>query len=184
MHEPGAFRSLFCSLPRPTSAKRLLQYLISAAATKVSDSCLICHGSPKTAPPEIVDIYGTNSGYGWQSGSIIGASLVGVPIADLNTAVLERFGIVLATITVLFAIVLLVLTRVVQKEIIHPIKEITKTAKDVSLGRSNQPFASERSDEIGELTRSFELMRRSVNIAAKKITKMSEEKKLRDKNQQ
>ncbi|MCG7866647.1 MAG: hypothetical protein B6D70_10960 [gamma proteobacterium symbiont of Stewartia floridana] len=150
------------------------QYLISAAATKVSDGCLICHGSAKTAPQEIVERYGTSSGYGWQSGTIIGASLVGVPLADLNSAVLKRFLIVIASITVLFAIVLLVLNRVVQQKIIQPIQEITEIAKEVSLGRSNQPFYSERDDEIGALTRSFELMRRSVNIAAKKISKLSQ----------
>ena len=153
------------------------QYLISAAATKVSDGCLICHGSAKTAPKEIVERYGTSSGYGWQSGAIIGASLVGVPLADLNSAVLKRFLIVIGSITVLFAIVLLVLNRVVQHKIIQPIQEITETAKEVSHGRSNQPFYSERDDEIGALTRSFELMRRSVNIAAKKISKLSQDKK-------
>jgi HAMP domain-containing protein len=153
------------------------QYLISAAATKVSPGCLICHGSAKTAPKEIVDRYGSTTGYGWKSGTIIGASLVGVPLADVNTAVLERFLMVSASITGLFAIVLLVLNRVVQHKIIQPIQEITETAKEVSLGRSNQPFYSERNDEIGALTRSFELMRRSVNIAAKKISKLSLNKK-------
>jgi HAMP domain-containing protein len=153
------------------------QYLISAAPTKVKDGCLVCHGSAKTAPKEIVEQYGTNSGYGWQSGSTIGASLVGVPLADLNSAVVKRFLLVTLSITVLFAIVLLVLNRVVQRKIIQPIREITLTAKEVSLGRTSQPFVSERNDEIGALSRSFELMRRSINIATKKIGKLSQSSK-------
>jgi HAMP domain-containing protein len=47
----------------------------------------------------------------------------------------------------------------------------------VSLGRTSQPFVSERNDEIGALSRSFELMRRSINIATKKIGKLSQSSK-------
>jgi hypothetical protein len=64
------------------------EYLISAAAAKVKDGCLICHGSPKTAPKAIVEKYGTTSGYGWESGEIIGASLVGVPLDHFNSVLI------------------------------------------------------------------------------------------------
>ncbi|MES9834068.1 MAG: DUF3365 domain-containing protein [Candidatus Thiodiazotropha sp. DIVDIV] len=147
------------------------KYLISAAVSKVKDGCLICHGDPETAPVEITDKYGKSSGFGWETGTTIGASLVGVPIANLNIEVLKRSVIVIGIITVLFAIVLLVLNRVVEKTIIQPILEITDTAKAVSLGRSNQPLVSDRDDEIGALTRAFELMRRSINIASKHLAK-------------
>jgi methyl-accepting chemotaxis protein len=153
------------------------KYLISAAAAKVKDGCLICHGSPKTAPKEIVELYGTTSGYGWQSGEVIGASLVGVPVADLNSALIKRFGIIVGSITLLFTIVLMVLNKVVKNKIILPIQEVTETATHVSHGRSNRPFYSERNDEIGALIRSFELMRRSVNIASRRISRLTEKKK-------
>jgi HAMP domain-containing protein len=153
------------------------QYLISAASAKVKEGCLICHGSPETAPSEIVEQYGTTSGYGWVSGEIIGASLVGVPVADLNSELIKRFSIVVGAITLLFAIVLMVLNKVVKSKIIQPIQKVTETATDVSHGRSNHPFYSERNDEIGALIRSFELMRRSVNIASKKIIRLAEKKK-------
>jgi len=146
-------------------------YLISAAVSKVHDSCLICHGDPATAPKEITAKYGTTSGFGWESGAAIGASLVGVPVANLNAAVFKRSAIVVGIITVLFATVLLVLNRVVVKSIIEPILEITSSAKEVSLGRSNRPLFSDRDDEIGALTRAFELMRRSINIATKQLAK-------------
>ncbi len=146
-------------------------YLISAAVSKVRDSCLICHGDPAMAPKEITEKYGTTSGFGWKSGAVIGASLVGVPVANLNAAVFKRSAIVVGIITVLFATVLLVLNRVVEKSIIEPILEITSSAKEVSLGRSNRPLISDRDDEIGALTRAFELMRRSINIATKQLAK-------------
>lgn len=148
-------------------------YLMSAVPTKVHDDCLMCHGDPAAAPADITAKYGTTSGFGWQSGSIIGATIVGVPIADLNTAVMVRSGIVIGIITILFAGVLIVLNRVVQGNIIQPILGITEAARAVSLGRSNAPLVSDREDEIGALTRAFELMRRSITIATDQIARLS-----------
>jgi HAMP domain-containing protein len=152
-------------------------YLISAVPTKVHDDCLICHGDPAAAPKEITVKYGTTNGFHWKSGAIIGASLVGVPVADLNSAVLKRSGIVIGIITILFGGVLIVLNRVVQNHIIQPIMEITDAAKAISLGRSNAPLASDRDDEIGALTRAFELMRRSINIATDQIARLNKARK-------
>jgi HAMP domain-containing protein len=152
-------------------AVRNRNYLISAAPTKVHDDCLLCHGDPDHAPAEIVAKYGKSSGFGWKSGEIVGATLVGVPVADVNTAVMKRAGIVIGIITALFAGVLIVLNRVVQRNIIQPVQQITAAAEAVSLGRSNEPLSSDRHDEIGALTRAFELMRRSINIATSQLAR-------------
>jgi len=177
----GMEKDVLEALRRDGNAKGVIQqgtirgktYLMSAVPTKVRDDCLMCHGDPATAPADITAKYGTTSGFGWQSGSIIGATLVGVPIADLNTAVLVRSGIVIGVITILFAGVLIVLNRVVQGNIIQPILSITEAAQAVSLGRSNAPLVSDREDEIGALTRAFELMRRSIAIATDQIARLS-----------
>jgi HAMP domain-containing protein len=147
-------------------------YLISAAPTKVHDDCLLCHGNPDQAPAEIVAKYGKSSGFGWKSGEIIGASLVGVPVADVNAAVIRRAGIVIGIITALFAGVLVVLNRVVHRNIIQPVQQITAAAEAISLGRSNEALTSDRHDEIGALTRAFELMRRSINIATSQLARV------------
>jgi methyl-accepting chemotaxis protein len=152
-------------------------YLISAVPTKVHDDCLMCHGDPSAAPKEVTAKYGTTSGFGWKPGEVIGATLVGVPVADLNSAVLKRSGIVVGIITVLFAGVLIVLNRLVQNNIIQPILRITVAAKAISLGRSNEPLVSDRDDEIGALTRAFELMRRSINIATDQIVRLNKARK-------
>src|SRR5262249_49298846 len=62
-------------------------YLISAAPTKAENSCMLCHGDPAAAPESITAKYGTSSGFHWKDGEIIGASLVGVPLANTNTIV-------------------------------------------------------------------------------------------------
>jgi sigma-B regulation protein RsbU (phosphoserine phosphatase) len=66
-----------------------------------------------------------------------------------------------------------VLNRVVENNIIKPILRITEAAKAISLGRSNEPLVSNRNDEIGALTRAFELMRRSINIATEQIARLN-----------
>ncbi len=49
----------------------------------VERRCLQCHHSPQTAPPELVARYGTQTGYGWKEGEVVGALLVYAPTEDL-----------------------------------------------------------------------------------------------------
>ena len=44
-----------------------------------SESCLGCHGPADKAPPEIVKLYGTGNGFGWQLNDVAGAQIVSVP---------------------------------------------------------------------------------------------------------
>jgi hypothetical protein len=44
-----------------------------------SESCLSCHGPTNKAPPEIVKLYGTGNGFGWQLNDVAGAQIVSVP---------------------------------------------------------------------------------------------------------
>jgi hypothetical protein len=44
-----------------------------------SDSCLVCHGRAENAPPELVKLYGSGNGFGWQFNDVIGARIVSIP---------------------------------------------------------------------------------------------------------
>lgn len=44
------------------------------------EPCLVCHGTPKRAPPSMLAIYGPNHGFGWRANEIIGAQIVSVPM--------------------------------------------------------------------------------------------------------
>ena len=145
------------------------EYLVSAAPATAKESCMICHGNPSEAPAEITETYGVNSGFGWKAGSVVGASLVGVPLGDVNSIVLKRGLIIISILTVLFGLVLIVVNYLVRRVIIQPVLEITSTAKDVSHGQLDQSFDSNNNNEIGELAQSFELMRRSLLMAMKRL---------------
>ena len=78
---------------------------------------------------------------------------------------------VVITLSLLFALVLVLVNLLVRRSIINPLSAITTHAYAVSHGNFDAVFDKEnlRDDEIGELAISFELMRRSMLLAAKRL---------------
>jgi tRNA A-37 threonylcarbamoyl transferase component Bud32 len=52
----------------------------------VQPACLACHGSPETAPIELVKRYGSRDGFDWKEGDV-NAVVVSVPTADLEAEI-------------------------------------------------------------------------------------------------
>lgn len=56
--------------------------LFLARPIKVTNvSCLECHSTPDKAPPAMIQLYGSDNGFGWKMDEIIGAQIVSVPMA-------------------------------------------------------------------------------------------------------
>jgi HAMP domain-containing protein len=144
-------------------------FLISAAPATAREGCLRCHGTAEQAPTQITAKYGGNSGFGYRVGSIVGASVVGVPMANLNELVLTRSLVIVGILTLLFAFIFLFINTLVKRSIIAPILSISEAANSVSRGKLDKSIAMDRDDEIGELAYSFELMRRSLVAIVKKM---------------
>ena len=85
------------------------KYLVSSRPSISRESCLICHGNPADAPKEITDRYGTGSGFNYNVGEVVGASVVGVPINNVNRIVLVRSLIALGIFSGLFWVIFLAL---------------------------------------------------------------------------
>lgn len=143
------------------------QFLVSAAPEVAREGCMRCHGTAAEAPSEIL-AYGGESGFGYQVGSVVGVSAVGVPLADLRLLVAKRSLIAVFLLTLLFAVVFAIINRVVKTSIVRPIVDITENAHAISRGNVDRPIRTERNDEIGDLANSFELMRRSLALAIKR----------------
>lgn len=152
-----------------TGLLRNQNYLISAAPATAKKGCLVCHGTPADAPDQITESYGVDSGFGYKTGDIVGASVVGVPMANLNKLVLQRSLFIVGTLTALFALIFLFINNLVKRSIIAPLLSISEAARSVSRGKINESVSVERDDEIGELAYSFELMRRSLVGIVKKM---------------
>jgi methyl-accepting chemotaxis protein len=145
-------------------------YLVSSAPKISKKGCLRCHGDPAQAPVDVTGSYGSETGYGYQSGEVVGVSVVGVPLDDIQALTIERSLIIIGGITILFALLFIVVNSMVRRLILEPISDITEVAKAVSQGDLNREVGfSKRNDEIAELAMAFELMRRSLITAIKRM---------------
>ena len=146
------------------------QYLVSAAPKVSRKGCLRCHGDPDKAPADVISSFGKSRGYGYGINDVVGVSVVGVPLDDVQALTINRSLMVIVGITVLFALLFVVVNLLVRRLVLVPIVEITKVAKAVSKGDINREvIVAQRGDEIADLASAFELMRRSLLTAMKRL---------------
>ncbi|MCU7929207.1 MAG: DUF3365 domain-containing protein [Candidatus Thiodiazotropha sp. (ex Codakia rugifera)] len=149
-------------------------YLVSSAPKVSKKGCLRCHGEPERAPEDVKATYGTESGFGYRTGDVVGVSVVGVPLEDVQSLTIRHSLMVIGGITFLFTILFVVVNLLVRRLILEPIMEITTVAKAVSHGDViREVNVKDRKDEIADLANAFELMRRSLVAAMKRIKRNS-----------
>jgi HAMP domain-containing protein len=139
-------------------------FLTLARPLKVgSERCLVCHSTPEKAPPTMTALYGTQNGFGWKLGEIVGAQVVSIPLAVPLARAERTFLLFVAALVGTFIVVILIVYLLLSFIVVKPVKEISDMASEVSLGKLNAPELVSRSrDEIGSLAASFNRMRRSL----------------------
>ncbi|MGE5152589.1 MAG: DUF3365 domain-containing protein [Bdellovibrio bacteriovorus] len=145
--------------------------LVNSAPIVSQPGCLQCHGAPDKVHPEITGQYGRASGYNYKDGDVVGLELVGVPIADVNALAMERSLLAIGLLTVLFGLIFVTINLLVRRNLISPILEITDAAQAVAKGDLDRTLDIQRNDEIGELARSVELLRRSFAQVMKRFNR-------------
>jgi len=129
--------------------------------------CLVCHSKPENAPPSMVAMYGPYNGFGWKLGDVIGAQIVSVPMTvpmQRADATFKTFMIVLVGV---FLLVWLLLNVFLHLLVVRPLKRMSQSATQVSLGDLSVPeFDAHGKDEVSSLGRSFNRMYRSLASAA------------------
>ncbi|MCK5896716.1 MAG: DUF3365 domain-containing protein [Cocleimonas sp.] len=144
------------------------KFLLSSTPSTSKATCNTCHSTPENAPEKIVSMYGSDSGYGYKIGDIVGASFVGVPLEDINMIALKRGLTLLGILTLLFTISLIIINRLVKNKILTPLNEISEATKALSKGALDKSVEMKTNDEIGELAHSIELLRKSLNAMIKR----------------
>jgi len=139
-------------------------FLTLARPLKVgSERCLVCHSTADKAPPTMTALYGTQNGFGWKLGEIVGAQVVSIPLAVPLARAQRTFLLFVAALAGTFIVVILLVYLLLSFIVVKPVNEISDMASEVSLGKLNAPELVSRSqDEIGSLAASFTRMRRSV----------------------
>jgi len=156
-----------------TITRKGQSYYFFAKPIKInSPNCLRCHGDPATAPPEQIDMYGTEHGYNWKLGDIASAYIVYVPlqqaIAQAKKSALNLVGIGAGAILVM----MLVLWIFFSMYVIKPITMLEQRATEISLGKNlAEPIATPSNDEIGSLGRSVDRLRISVEKMLQRFKK-------------
>jgi protein-histidine pros-kinase len=144
--------------------------LYLARPIRARPECLSCHGLASAAPAALITRYGRDNGFGWQANEVIGAQIVSVPFADAVEGARRLFSGVTLVIVVVLLTLLAIVNVTVYWGVVHPLRQMTRHADEVSLGRAAGPaFATGRNDEIGALGEAFERMRKSLDKAMKLI---------------
>lgn len=126
-------------------------------------ACMECHSTAAAAPASMIALYGSQNGFGWKPGEIIGAQVVSVPMSASAVRaehIRQLFIIPFAAFLVLLFISVNILLNFV---VIRPIERIAKTAEAISMGQMDTPeYHYAGKDQIGRLAASFNRMHRSL----------------------
>lgn len=136
---------------------KTLRYLLPMVADQ---SCLACHGSYESAPHYIQAMFPKGHfSYGYKVGDLIGAVSVAVPMDGLYRQIRHNLkrdmmydGLVIAVFIVLTGWILF-------RTVIAPVKAVASKISEVArTGNFSQRITSSRSDEIGELISSYNVL--------------------------
>ena len=151
------------------------QFLVLARPLKIgSQACLTCHSTPEAAPPTMVALYGSQNGFGWKLGEIVGAQMVSIPLGvPLARAYQALFWFLLA-LAGTFLVIIIIVDLLLRALVVKPVAEISEMANKVSMGQLDTPeYVRNSNDEIGSLSQSFNRMRRSLQNAMKMLEEQS-----------
>ncbi|MCO6440172.1 MAG: DUF3365 domain-containing protein [Nitrococcus mobilis] len=133
-------------------------------------ACLTCHGAPSTAPPTMIDSYGSANGFGWKQGEVVGAQIVTVPMSVPLERAKNTFFVFIGALVVVFLLVAILLNIMLEFVIIRPVKVMSRKASEISMGALNvAELEVSGKDEIAQLGRSFNRMHRSLANAVKML---------------
>lgn len=144
------------------TAKGPVLYLAHPIQIKQS-GCLGCHTTPEKSPPQIVAKYGPENGYGWKLKEIIGAQIVTVPLSVPVENANRMFITFMTTITAVFVLVFILINLMLNSLIISRVGVMANIADEISKGNFEMgEFDEQGSDEVAQLSVSFNRMRRSL----------------------
>ena len=138
-----------------------------ARPIRVSDQkCLACHSTHQAAPKSLVATYGSENGFSWKLGEVVGAQIVSVPIGAIYKAKHDSLGLVSSLNLATYAVTSVVLLAFISRAIVRPMREISSRAFEASIHPDRVEFSEKhRADEIGRIAQSIERMKQSLLIA-------------------
>jgi len=129
-------------------------------------TCLTCHSTTDAAPETMIKLYGTANGFGWQLDEVVGSQIVSVPLSVPLAKAQKEFMIFMASLIAIFITIFIVINIMLNRLVLKRIREMAHVSDEVSTGHLEVPdFSVDGKDEIADLSRSFNRMRRSLEKA-------------------
>ena len=167
---------LFRNNPETTeiSGERLTpmgKSLYYARPIRISNkNCLTCHSTPDAAPETMIKLYGSANGFGWQHDEVVGSQIVSIPLSVPLTKARKEFMIFMVSLVAIFAAIFIAINLMLNQFVLKRIREMAHVSDEVSTGHMEVPeFRVSGKDEIADLSRSFNRMRRSLEKAMKML---------------
>jgi protein-histidine pros-kinase len=129
-------------------------------------NCLTCHSTVDAAPETMVKLYGTSNGFGWELGEVVGTQVVSVPLSVPLAKARQEFAIFMVSLIAIFVAIFVVINIMLNQIVVRRVREMAHVADDISTGHMEvEEFRVKGEDEIADLSRSFNRMRRSLEKA-------------------
>ena len=126
----------------------------------------------------MVKIYGDKGGFGWKQDEIVGTQMVVVPYKLPAELAQKTFYSFLGSLTILFLVLFILINVMIRELVLKPVILMTNIADDVSKGNiQGEELQMEGKDEMADLSRSFNRMRRSVIKIVQLLKKMQAKNK-------
>lgn len=93
------------------------QYVYRAMPiAKSKDSCMLCHSTPDIAPKALIELYGSEGGFGEQIGDVRAMISLKIPISELLKSENERFFILSIIIFMVFVVLYIFIVLILRKD--------------------------------------------------------------------
>ncbi|MEL6929861.1 MAG: DUF3365 domain-containing protein, partial [Cyanobacteria bacterium J06600_6] len=146
-------------------------YYISRPLSVNDQTCLQCHSIPKLAPPKMLELYGDEHGFNWELNQLTTAQTIYIPATSIALDVRQGMIKFMPIFTGIFAVVILLVNRLLQHTVIKPINQLTKAAHQLSDNKFDikqywqlnyLESLIKRGDESGKLTKAFLMMAEKI----------------------
>jgi protein-histidine pros-kinase len=133
-------------------------------------NCLTCHSTVEEAPETMVKLYSGNNGFGWQLDEVVGSQIVSVPLSIPLAKARQEFMIFMGSLVAIFLLIFIVINIMLNRLIISRVRDMAHISDEISTGHADVPaFSDKGKDEISDLNKSFNRMRRSLEKAMKML---------------
>lgn len=144
-------------------------FYIARPLAVTKESCLVCHSTVDVAPKSMIQRYGTAHGFGWKLNEIIGAQIISVPADRVIQKAHKSSVVIIGIVSIVFVVAIVLVNMFLNRQVVRPLKRITRMAEEVSTGHMEVDFDQVSNDEIGNLARAFKRMKLSLEMAMKRL---------------